>query len=212
MSDALISKKDLLQSTKISYGQLYRWKRENLIPESWFIKQSVFTGQETYFPRNKILKRIALILDLKDKYSLEEIETMIHPNPNRKMFKASELVKVSGIKPNVVELFEETKGIDFFTFSEVQFILVVSSIGNELVKKGVDIRNMIKNMLDWAQIVTSASNRIVVLEKKHIHIFILHAIDAMVSFDTEIRQVASFNMEEILEGFERRLYETMEDE
>ena len=35
----LISKKDLLAETGISYGQLYRWKREQLIPEEWFIKQ-----------------------------------------------------------------------------------------------------------------------------------------------------------------------------
>ena len=43
----MISKKDLLIQTNISYGQLYRWKREGLIPEEWFIKKSVSTGQET---------------------------------------------------------------------------------------------------------------------------------------------------------------------
>ena len=45
-----ISKKDLLKTTGISYGQLYRWKREGLIPEEWFVKRSSPTGQETYFP------------------------------------------------------------------------------------------------------------------------------------------------------------------
>ncbi|MCL2486473.1 MAG: YhbD family protein, partial [Oscillospiraceae bacterium] len=34
--EGLISKKDLLEFTGISYGQLYRWKREGLIPEEWF--------------------------------------------------------------------------------------------------------------------------------------------------------------------------------
>ncbi len=51
--EVLISKKHLLQLTNISYGQLYRWKRENLLPESWFIKKSSFTGQETFFPEGK---------------------------------------------------------------------------------------------------------------------------------------------------------------
>ena len=32
----LISKKELLDQTGISYGQLYRWKRKGLIPEAWF--------------------------------------------------------------------------------------------------------------------------------------------------------------------------------
>ncbi|WP_453595920.1 DUF4004 family protein, partial [Streptomyces sp. NPDC054865] len=44
----------------ISYGQLYRWKRKNLIPEEWFIRKSTFTGQETFFPREEILKRISM--------------------------------------------------------------------------------------------------------------------------------------------------------
>lgn len=49
MEEQLISKKELLERTSISYGQLYRWKRKNLIPEEWFIRKSTFTGQETFF-------------------------------------------------------------------------------------------------------------------------------------------------------------------
>lgn len=71
-----ISKKDLLKETGISYGQLYRWKREGLIPEEWFIKRSAFTGQETFFPRDKVLPRIQAILELKESYSLEEMAKM----------------------------------------------------------------------------------------------------------------------------------------
>ncbi|NFS84128.1 DUF4004 family protein, partial [Clostridium botulinum] len=43
MFEELISKKELLEEMKISYGQLYRWKRKKLIPEEWFIKKSVST-------------------------------------------------------------------------------------------------------------------------------------------------------------------------
>jgi predicted DNA-binding transcriptional regulator AlpA len=32
--EELISKKEVLELTGISYGQFYRWKREGLIPES----------------------------------------------------------------------------------------------------------------------------------------------------------------------------------
>ena len=68
-----ISKKELLEETGISYGQLYRWKREGLIPEEWFIKRSSYTGQETFFPKDRVLERIELILEKKDVLSLEEI-------------------------------------------------------------------------------------------------------------------------------------------
>ena len=34
MEEKLISKKDLLELTGISYGQLYRWKRKKIIQKS----------------------------------------------------------------------------------------------------------------------------------------------------------------------------------
>lgn len=73
-----ISKKDLLKLTGISYGQLYRWKRQGLIPEEWFIKRSSYTGQETYFPKELILARIEKIIELKDQKSLDEIHEILH--------------------------------------------------------------------------------------------------------------------------------------
>ena len=82
----LISKKDLLDQTGISYGQLYRWKREKLIPEEWFIKRSSFTGQETFFPKTKILARIQAIQELKDKYSLEELARILSPEVSERLF------------------------------------------------------------------------------------------------------------------------------
>ncbi|HAX72081.1 MAG TPA: DUF4004 domain-containing protein [Firmicutes bacterium] len=79
MEIQLISKKELLQLTNISYGQLYRWKRKNLIPEEWFIKKSVTTGQETFFPKEQILERIEAILNLKDDVSLDELSQIFSP-------------------------------------------------------------------------------------------------------------------------------------
>ncbi len=73
MNDDLITKKEVLEKYGISYGALYRWKRMGLIPEDWFIKRAVSTGQETYFDRAAITERIDTIMRLKDNMSLEEI-------------------------------------------------------------------------------------------------------------------------------------------
>ncbi len=81
MENELISKKDLLELTGISYGQLYRWKRKMLIPEDWFIRKSTFTGQETFFPKEKILVRIDKIKDLKEDASLDELADILSPSP-----------------------------------------------------------------------------------------------------------------------------------
>ncbi|MGM0829522.1 MAG: DUF4004 family protein [Bacillota bacterium] len=91
METDLISKKEVLELTGISYGQLYRWKRKNIIPESWFIKKSSFTGQETFFPREKMLSRIDTIKEMKDDYSLDELSDFFSPNPTKIEVRADEL-------------------------------------------------------------------------------------------------------------------------
>ena len=94
----LISKKDLLKETGISYGQLYRWKRERLIPEDWFQKRASFTGQETFFPREQTLQRVNAITTLKDEYSLPELAQMFSPETQHGISR-EDLEKVEGFKP-----------------------------------------------------------------------------------------------------------------
>ena len=78
----LISKKEVLEKMGISYGQLYRWKRKGLIPEVWFVRRSTFTGQETFFPRDKILERIARIKDMKHEHPLDDLAELITTHVN----------------------------------------------------------------------------------------------------------------------------------
>ncbi len=77
--EEMISKKEVLTEAGITYGQFYRWKREGLIPESWFERRSTFTGQEAFLPKAKILERIERIKALKDEHSLEEIAQLLYP-------------------------------------------------------------------------------------------------------------------------------------
>ncbi len=81
----LISKKEVLEKMGISYGQLYRWKRKGLIPEMWFIRRSTFTGQETFFPRDKILERIGRIKAMKDEHPLDDLAELITTRVNAKL-------------------------------------------------------------------------------------------------------------------------------
>jgi DNA-binding transcriptional MerR regulator len=91
-SQELMSKKDVLETFGISYGQFYRWKRKGLIPESWFIRKSTFTGQETFLPKSKIQERIETILRLKETYSLEEIAEYIAPEMTEAHFELGDLL------------------------------------------------------------------------------------------------------------------------
>lgn len=101
-TEQLISKKELLELTGISYGQLYRWKRERLIPEEWFIKRASFTGQETFFPRSQILPRVQAILDNKDKYSLTELSKMLSPDTAPVLIDSTALAQIEEIAPDLL--------------------------------------------------------------------------------------------------------------
>lgn len=101
----MISKKDLLKEMNISYGQLYRWKREGLIPDEWFIKQSVSTGQETYFKRSLIIPRIQQILLLKNNYELQEIKNLFSDNKEKHSFTMREVILIDEIDPYVLKAF-----------------------------------------------------------------------------------------------------------
>jgi DNA-binding transcriptional MerR regulator len=128
----LISKKDLLAITGISYGQLYRWKRERLIPEEWFIKQSAYTGQETFFPRDQILSRIKSILDLKDAYSLEELAKILSPETSVAKISLQDLTEVSEIDQGLLEAMPEIYGEDRFEFFEVALAAAVSQAAKKI--------------------------------------------------------------------------------
>mgnify|MGYP004466097359 CR=1 FL=1 len=77
MDEDLISKKELLERYGISYGALYRWKRMGLIPESWFLRRSTPSGQETYFHTKQICLRVERILESKERVSLDALADML---------------------------------------------------------------------------------------------------------------------------------------
>lgn len=128
----LISKKDLLAMTGISYGQLYRWKRERLIPEEWFIKQSAYTGQETFFPREQILSRIKSILELKDLYSLEELAKILSPETSVATINQKDLLEVEEIDRSLLEVMPEVFGKNDYEFFEVALSVGISQAAKRL--------------------------------------------------------------------------------
>lgn len=129
MENDIISKKELLEQTGISYGQLYRWKRKLLIPEEWFIRKSTFTGQETFFPRDKILSRVEKIKNMKDDASLDELADILSPNPSDLNISREKLMS-SGIVSSVAfELFDRHSGAqDRFSFTSILYLFLLDKL------------------------------------------------------------------------------------
>ncbi len=144
----LISKKELLDLTGISYGQLYRWKRKNLIPEEWFIKKSSFTGQETYFPKDKIFDRISKIMNMKEDLSLDDIANMVSPNPVNVTLAKNELIERNIVSITAFNLYNELyQGIEAYSFDRILRIYLL----DKLIQSGeinLDEGKMILDMLE----------------------------------------------------------------
>ena len=126
MEENLISKKELLDLTGISYGQLYRWKRKQLIPEDWFVKKSSFTGQETFFPKDKILSRIDKIMNMKDDLSLDDIAEKVSPSPINLTLNKDELVERSIVSANSIDYYNKYRGNpDVYNFDRILFLYIL---------------------------------------------------------------------------------------
>ncbi|PAC86105.1 DUF4004 domain-containing protein [Bacillus subtilis] len=128
MEEQLISKKELLERTSISYGQLYRWKRKNLIPEEWFIRKSTFTGQETFFPREEILKRISMIQKMKENLSLDEMREMLSPKMKDVSMTADELLHKGLVSRPALEAYSEDGGSPVFSSSDLLSLFVLEGL------------------------------------------------------------------------------------
>lgn len=124
--EELISKKEILDITGISYGQLYRWKRKNLIPEEWFIKKSSYTGQETYFPKEKILDRIKKILEFKEDMPLDDLADMFSNKVSVNSGSEGFVLEKNIINKDVIEIYKDMFGAkENYSFKDMLFMYIL---------------------------------------------------------------------------------------
>lgn len=148
MEEELISKKKLLELTEISYGQLYRWKRKNLIPEEWFIRKSTYTGQETFFPKEKIIDRIEKIKNMKGDISLDNLADMLSPNLMEIVLDSEDLIKHNIVSKTTLDFYIEKKGkTKKLDFEKILFLYILDKMFEE-GKINFEEGNMILDLLE----------------------------------------------------------------
>ena len=128
MENDLISKKELLELTGISYGQLYRWKRKNLIPEEWFVRKSAFTGQETFFHRQSILSRIDKIKNMKEDLSLDDIAGVFSPEQAEITLRRQEIADRGIISTSVMDSFADEIGEENISFQKLLHLFIAQKL------------------------------------------------------------------------------------
>jgi hypothetical protein len=207
MDDDLISKKDLLVQTGISYGQLYRWKRKGLIPEDWFVRKSTFTGQETFFPREKMLARVEKVLSMKDEdLSLDDIADAVSPSPLPDTF-AREDVEARGIaSPAVLDLFAERHpGTSQLRFEEV----VAVAVADTLLRSGDagldDARAAMSSLEEGWHVCERVSCDLVLLRKMGVSTVLVISSSAELVVEGGSRVIARLNLPSAIEDLKSRL-------
>ena len=200
MDGDLISKKELLEVTDVSYGQLYRWKRKNLIPEEWFIKKSSYTGQETYFPREKILDRIEKIKDMKDDVSLDNLAQMFSPQLADVFLNEEELLNKNIVRSQTLTMYKDIYGeIKTFSFKK---ILYISLLEKSLVSGNVSLeegRLIIETLEENYKSLEGKNCEIVFLRKFGMALCFLITLPNEVYIESSAKIVLRLNISQCIE-------------
>ena len=193
----LISKKELLTETKISYGQLYRWKREGLIPEEWFIKQPTFTGQETFFPKKKILNRIKKIQLLKNQYTLEELAKILSPEVSERNFTEQDLRIVEEIDLSLIPCFFKSFNKSSFTYIELLVLIALSIFKRKHDLSIADIEILSAGIKDTINTLKQVDYICLLLKNNGDYYLMLYPENTGVMVDERLRKISEINLNEI---------------
>jgi len=200
MDRDLISKKELLDEKGISYGQLYRWKRKQLIPEEWFIRKSTFTGQETFFPRDLILARIDKIMNRKDELSLDELADKLSPALPDYEIRKSDLLKRNIVSSIILQRFaaEDEDGF-VYAFDKMLYFFVVDKLlieGDLGLEEG---ERLLATLREHFPKFGGKACDLVFARKMGVSSFALLSASAEMYFDDGVKVVARISMTECIE-------------
>ena len=193
----LITKKELLNETGISYGQLYRWKREGLIPEEWFIKQPSFTGQETIFPRNKIIARIRAIQELKDKYSLEELARILSPEVAERYFTVEDLKIIDEINDNLIPAFVQAFGKNNFSFIEILIMIALCEFKEHSDISRGQLMEIIEGLKGYLPKMKSTGYILILFDRQKDYYATIYEEQAQVYIDSRLSVVKEIHINDL---------------
>jgi hypothetical protein len=195
----LISKKEVLELTGISYGQLYRWKRMSIIPEDWFIKKSSFTGQETFFPREKMLARIEKVKELKDTHSLDELSNFFSPNPTKIEITLDSLRLQKILQSETISfctpLLKNVKSIEF---PEILYMFILEKARIRLISEE-DQLSLLQFLHEYFDVVDSPSYELRGLRKKNTVIWILLPLHSDTFIDRTTETIVKLDLLQMFE-------------
>lgn len=206
MEEELISKKELLELTNISYGQLYRWKRKGLIPEDWFIRKSTFTGQETFFPKSRMLSRIDKIINMKEDISLDDLADVFSPTLNKLNLSVDEITQRNIVTPEVFKIYLDIEGSkQILSFNDILSMFIL----NKLIVSGdisIEEGKLMLGVLDESMIkFKDESSEIFLIRKLGVFSCFVVSPPCSICLDKSARLVARISIHSVIEELKLKL-------
>ncbi|KQY92020.1 hypothetical protein ASD24_22175 [Paenibacillus sp. Root52] len=206
MTDDLISKKELLDLTGISYGQLYRWKRKNLIPEEWFIRKSSYTGQETFFPKQQILPRIDKIIHMKEGLSLDELADVFSPSLGEVEMSAQQLIDRNIVSLASLELLTEAgREQPLYGLEQITMLYVLEKLlmSGDITRQEGTL--LIEVMSDHYYRFRDRASELLLIRKMGVPTFMLVGAGAELYFDQGVKVVLRITLATFMEELKLKL-------
>jgi hypothetical protein len=204
--EELISKHDLLRAVRISYGTLYRWKRMNLIPESWFIHKATQTGQATYFPKDRILARVGKIQELKGELSAEQLKEIFSPNVKSFQIPLPDFIKLQMVSKLTVTAYAsvfpkktDLRFDDVFAMYVVDHLMRLSGIYLE------DAKQVLRMLDKYLSTKNSKDFQLVLLRKMGVPITMLVRGEEEILLEENTEVVACASLAEFEEALKDQL-------
>ena len=205
-NEELISKKELLELTGISYGQLYRWKRKGLIPEDWFVRKSSYTGQETFFHRGKVLYRIEKIKNMKEDISLDDLADVFSPAQEEISLRPDEVAVRNIVSNEVLKMYHDFRGsADVMDFNDILSAYIL----NKRIVEGdisLDEGRLLLEVIQESRIYFGSDPFVIFLTRK-LGVFSCFAVSppSRISLDKGIRLIAEINTLTVMEELKCKL-------
>ncbi|MDD3959013.1 MAG: DUF4004 family protein [Clostridiaceae bacterium] len=204
--EELISKRELLRAARISYGTLYRWKRMNLIPESWFIHRATRTGQATFFPKERILARVGKIQELKSELSVDQLREIFSANVRSFLIPMNDFVKLNMVNRLTLTafsaVFPKKEKLDFddvFSMYVVDHLMRISGIYLE------DAKQVIRMLEKYLSSKSSKEYQLILLRKMGIPLMMLVSGEDEILLEENTEIIACANLSEFEDALKDQL-------
>ena len=178
----------------------------NLIPECWFIHKATATGQETFFPKDKIFARIQRIKELKRELTVDQMRELFSANVKSFKIPFNDFVGLELVSKLAVtafaSVFPEKKMLDFddvFGMYVVDHLMKLSGIYLE------DAKQVLRLLCKYLSVEASKEYQLLLLRKLGVPMTVLVKGEEDILLEDNTEVIACANLVEFEEALKDQL-------